>query len=263
MYDYADIRNMRDSKDKFYSEEISFWNEYKPKFDLLFNPFYKLCIKSEFKDKLKEMVPENFFNTIEVQLKINSDAVVDLQKRENELKMEYRKIFREKILYDGEERNLSYISGFFSNKDRNVRKQAFKNRYNALSKYSSILASNYEAYIKADSMIAKTRGYKSTLEMYLYPDGLTEEIYDNLLKVANDNICYQYKYFDMIKIIVTTIQKRNCYKLRERRSHMMKKMKRLLLLTLCYLILCQTTVNTIPTNDGIETYEHKEIETDD
>lgn len=124
MHDYADIRNMRDSKDKFYCEEISFWNEYKPKFDLLFNPFYKLCIKSEFKDKLKEMVPENFFNTIEVQLKINSDAVVDLQKRENELKMEYRKIFREKILYDGEERNLSYISGFFSNKDRNIRKKA-------------------------------------------------------------------------------------------------------------------------------------------
>lgn len=32
----------------------------------------------------------------------------------------------------------------------------------------------------------------------------------------------------------------------------MEKMKRLLLLTLCCLILCQTTVNTIPTNDGIE-----------
>lgn len=124
MYDYADIRNMRDSKNKFYCDEINFWNEYKPKFDVLFNPFYKLCINSKFKAKLEEKVPENFFNTIESQLRINSDDVIDLQKRENELKMKYRKIFREKILYDGEERNLSYISGYFSNKDRDVRKKA-------------------------------------------------------------------------------------------------------------------------------------------
>lgn len=33
----------------------------------------------------------------------------------------------------------------------------------------------------------------------------------------------------------------------------MKKIKRLLLLTLCCLILFQTTANTIPMNDGIET----------
>jgi hypothetical protein len=41
----------------------------------------------------------------------------------------------------------------------------------------------------------------------------------------------------------------------------MKKAKRLLLLALCCLILCQTTVNVIPTDDGIETcgnYDHKE-----
>lgn len=38
----------------------------------------------------------------------------------------------------------------------------------------------------------------------------------------------------------------------------MKKTKSLFLLILCCLMLCQTTVNTIPTDDGIETYGHYE-----
>lgn len=38
----------------------------------------------------------------------------------------------------------------------------------------------------------------------------------------------------------------------------MKKVKRLLLLALCCLMLCQTTVNVIPTDDGIETCGHND-----
>jgi len=124
MYDYVDIRNMRDSNDKFFETEMNFWNEYKPKFDLLFNPFYKLCINSKFREQLNEIVPDNFFNTVEFQLKVTSDKITELQKLENDLKTEYRKLIREKILFNGEERNLAYISGFFSDKNRNIRKKA-------------------------------------------------------------------------------------------------------------------------------------------
>lgn len=38
----------------------------------------------------------------------------------------------------------------------------------------------------------------------------------------------------------------------------MKKIKRFMLLTLCCLILCQTTVDIIPTDNGLETYSHKD-----
>lgn len=124
MYDYADIRNMRDSNDEYFEHEIIFWNEYKPKFDLLFKSFYKLCMDSRFKEQLKEIVPENFFNIIELQVRITSDKIIELQKVESDLKTEYRKIIRGKILFDGEERNLAYVSGFFSDKDRTVRKRA-------------------------------------------------------------------------------------------------------------------------------------------
>lgn len=124
MYDYSDIKNMRNSEDEFFNKEIFYWNEYKPKFDFLFNNFYELCLNSKYKSKLKEYVPENFFNIINYQLKITSDEVLELKKRENELQAKYKEITREKLNYDGEERSIAYIMGFFSNKDRNTRKNA-------------------------------------------------------------------------------------------------------------------------------------------
>lgn len=38
----------------------------------------------------------------------------------------------------------------------------------------------------------------------------------------------------------------------------MKKLKSLFLLVLCHLMLCQTTVDVITTDYGIETYNHQE-----
>ena len=40
MFDYADINNMRNVEDKFFVEEIKYWNENKVKYDSLFLPFY-------------------------------------------------------------------------------------------------------------------------------------------------------------------------------------------------------------------------------
>ena len=124
MYEYADVRNMRDSEDPYYKEEITYWNEYKPKFDLLFIPFYELIIKSKFKEELSKYMPVNFFNTIEYRLKTNSLEVVDLKQRENELKSRYREIVRSKILFNGEMVSLSYLTSFFTNSNRSVRKNA-------------------------------------------------------------------------------------------------------------------------------------------
>ncbi len=87
-------------------------------------------------------------------------------------------------------------------KDRRVRHDSFKARYNALQKYANLISTDYEGSVKADTMIAKARGYKSDLEMYLYEDGVSEEIYHNLLKVADDNIAVFHKYIKMIKNVL-------------------------------------------------------------
>ena len=168
MYDYADIKNMRDSNDKYFEQEIIFWNEYKSKFDLLFKPFYKICINSKFKKQLKEIVPENFFNTIEFQLKISSDKIIDLQKEENNLKTEYRKIIRDKITFNEKEANLAYVSGFFSNKNRNIRKQAHDTINDFYYKKQSELDSILFNLIIIRNKMANKLGFENYIVYSLY-----------------------------------------------------------------------------------------------
>ena len=93
-------------------------------------------------------------------------------------------------------------SKYIKSKDRNVRKAASEARLNALKKYITLFGSNYEAFLKADSNIAKAKGYNSSLHMHLFPDGVTEDIYDNLLLVADKNKGVLHKYFKMIKDIL-------------------------------------------------------------
>lgn len=93
-------------------------------------------------------------------------------------------------------------SKYMQSSDRRVRRDAFIAKGKAYKKYASLLATDYEAAIKADSMVAKARGYKSSLEMYLYPDGLTEDMYKNLLKVSDNNLPVLHKYFKLIKDVL-------------------------------------------------------------
>ena len=64
MADYADIRNMRDMNDAYWQEEITYWNEFKNKFDALFLPFYQELLNSKFENQLKEELPDNIFTML-------------------------------------------------------------------------------------------------------------------------------------------------------------------------------------------------------
>lgn len=124
MFDYADIRNMRDLTDEYYKKEIEYWNSLKPKFDLLFLPFYNEMNHSKFKELLLKSVPNNFFEIIKYQTRITSDKNLELLKKENDLKTRYRNLNKTKILYNGEEKTIGFISGLFSAKNRSTRKKA-------------------------------------------------------------------------------------------------------------------------------------------
>lgn len=168
MYDYADIRNMRNLNDDYYKSEIEYWNSFKPQFDLLFLPFYEELNNSKFKDKLIKIMPDNFFKIIEYQIRITSNRNTDLLKRENELKTQYRDLNKTKILYDGEEKIVGSISGLFKDKDRNVRKKAHDAvndfYYEHREEYTNML---YEL-VNIRNKIAQNLGFKNYAEYSLY-----------------------------------------------------------------------------------------------
>lgn len=97
--------------------------------------------------------------------------------------------------------NGNYSKYIMSN-NRKVRKEAFEAKGKAYKKFSNLISTDYGAYIKACAMIAKAKKYDSTIKMYLFPDGMTKEIYDNLLKVSDDNLSVLHKYFKIRKEVL-------------------------------------------------------------
>ncbi len=191
MYDYADIQNMRALDDEFYKSEIEYWNATKPKFDVLFVPFYQIMLDTEFKDKLNDVIPENFFNTIASKIKITSDKVVDLKQRENELKSEYRSLNKVTIDFEGEELTLPRISKFFTSNDREVRKKAHDAvndyYYSQRDKYVNVL---YEL-VSVRNKIAKELGFNDYSEYSLHSLRRFGYDYDDI-RMFRENVI---KYF--------------------------------------------------------------------
>lgn len=86
--------------------------------------------------------------------------------------------------------------------DRNVRRQAFEAKGKAYKKFSNLISNDYETYIKACSMIAKAKKYDSSMNMFLFPDGVTRKAYDTLLEVSKNNLNILHKYFRLKKEIL-------------------------------------------------------------
>lgn len=203
--DYADIRNMRDGSDEFFSAEMDYWNEIKPQYDLLFKPFYLAILSHPCLSSLKEVAPENFFNTIEYQLKITNEDTSDLLKRESELKSEYRSIIRERFNYNGEEINLAGFAKYFNSNDASVRENAH-NAYNDFFYSHQLELDNIiSELVSVRNKIAKRCGFNDYSEYSIYKLRRFGYNYDDIKRFRDGII----EYFLPINERLREIQKKN------------------------------------------------------
>lgn len=93
-------------------------------------------------------------------------------------------------------------SKYIKSRNRDVRKNAFITRFKKVNEFANVLATSYIGHLKADSYIAKRKNYNSTLAMYLFPDFMMEEDYNNLLKFAKNNINILHKCFKLRKDVL-------------------------------------------------------------
>lgn len=90
-------------------------------------------------------------------------------------------------------------SSFMESYDRRVRKDSFVALYQAYQLYVNTLASIYNANVKQAMFFAKTKKYKSTMEMYLSGSFIPESVYDNLIETVNQNIGLMHEYVSLRK----------------------------------------------------------------
>lgn len=99
--------------------------------------------------------------------------------------------------------NESNYSLFIKSKDRSIRKKAFEMLHNKYKKYIRTITSTYKGEVENNVVLAKIRNYDSAISASLFSDNVSIDIYDNLIKVVNDNMDVLYDYYDLKKKILS------------------------------------------------------------
>ena len=99
--------------------------------------------------------------------------------------------------------NESNYSLFIKSKDRSVRKKAFEMLHNKYKKYIRTITSTYKGEVETNVVLAKIRNYDSAISASLYSDNVPVDIYNNLIKVVNDNMDVLYDYYDLKRKILS------------------------------------------------------------
>ncbi len=88
------------------------------------------------------------------------------------------------------------------NKNRDVRERAYKQFYRVFDNHKNTLAALYAGSVQLDVYKAKVRKYKSTREMRLFPDNVSEKVYDNLITTIHKNLPVLHSYYRFRKNVL-------------------------------------------------------------
>lgn len=102
---------------------------------------------------------------------------------------------------DGEPAKLthgSYIT-FLQSHDRKVRQAAFEKLYAKYKSQINTIGATYATSVKTDVIGAEIRHYPSARGAACFADNVSEDVYDNLIKVINENLPALHKYLEIRK----------------------------------------------------------------
>ena len=102
---------------------------------------------------------------------------------------------------DGEPAKLthgSYIT-FLQSHDRKVRQAAFEKLYAKYKSQINTIGATYATSVKTDVISAEIRHYPSARGAACFADNVSEDVYDNLIKVINENLPALHKYLEIRK----------------------------------------------------------------
>ncbi|WP_073507660.1 M3 family oligoendopeptidase [Streptobacillus notomytis] len=195
-YNLAYIRNSIDTTDEYYSKEKAFYDENIPLISEFGNDLGIAFANSKFRPELEEKFGKLAFQKIDLELKLFKNEIIEDLQEENRLVTEYVKLTSSaKIMFDGEERNLSEMVPYTQNIDRNTRKEAVmavgKFFEDNMQEYDRI----YDSLVKVRDRIAKKLGYENFVEVgYLRMGRLDYDAKDvaNYRKQIKENIVPLY-----------------------------------------------------------------------
>ncbi len=81
--------------------------------------------------------------------------------------------------------------------DRSYREAAWKALFQVYEAHGNSLAANYEGHVKGRIFAARARGFDSALQAATYSNGIPEEVYYNVVKVAREGAPELQRYLEL------------------------------------------------------------------
>lgn len=108
----------------------------------------------------------------------------------------------------GEEVELTHSNyiEFLESRNREVRKQAFKAMYATYEKQKNTIASTLNANINKNIFYSSVRKFPSALEMSLFSDNISKEVYDNLIDTVHKHLPLLHRYLKLRKKLLNVEQ---------------------------------------------------------
>jgi M3 family oligoendopeptidase len=166
MMELVMIRHTIDTTDEFYAQEQDFVDENMPHYEGTISEYNKALVESKFRAQLEEKWGKQLFTLAEMALKTFEPEIIEDLQQENKLISEYTKLSASaKIMFEGEERNLSQLGPFVQSKDRDMRKRASEAVAKFFEGNESEFDRIYDELVKVRTGIAKKLGYKNFVEL--------------------------------------------------------------------------------------------------
>jgi M3 family oligoendopeptidase len=162
----ASLNFNRNINDEAAKAEKDYYDKIGPEIQEIHNKLDLAVDSSKFKDEIREMWGNTFLKMIEMDLKTFDPKIMDMLRKETELRNEYTQLIGgAKIEFDGKTYNLAGLGPFLSDADRDIRKRACQARFGWFEKNAEQFDELYDTLVKLRHKIATTLGYENFIEL--------------------------------------------------------------------------------------------------
>ncbi len=162
----ASLNFSRNINDEAAKSEKEYYDSIGPDIQEVYNKLDKAVDASRFKADLTEKWGATFLKKIEMELKTFDPKIMDMLRKETDLRNEYTKLTAgAKIEFDGKSYNLAGLGPFHTHEDRDLRKRSYAARFQWFEENADQFDDLYDKLVKLRHEIATTLGYKNFVEL--------------------------------------------------------------------------------------------------
>jgi M3 family oligoendopeptidase len=201
------IRNSVNTKDDFYEAEQAFFDENGPVLQQYDHEMNLKLLKSKHRKQLENHLGTLIFKRAELALKTFKPEIIPDMQKENKLSTEYDKLIASaEIKFKDKTYNLSQMSPFIQDKDRETRHQAQLAVSKFFEENESKFDRIYDDMVQVRHKIAKSLGYENFVQLGYDRFGRTDYDFNDVKK-------YRDQIFEDIVPLVSELTARKAKRL--------------------------------------------------